>query len=203
MILEPPAGAPRLSLRWVSGGAARDVVGHLMAANHQWYVLLPEDRPAVWVPRAEATGVRRVPERSVLPVSRPEDLERALEQARPATLRARLGGWRLSGHGVLAVGDPGAALEDALREAEAWCAGSAPVRTLPGGPTESLLALGLSSYGGVVVLTSDRTAPSLPGAVPLTRGWAVEVHIGDQAGLEAATAAGFAERYRAAILTRP
>ena len=202
MILEPPAGAPRLSLRWVSGGTARDVVGHLMAANEQWYVLLPEDRPAVWVPRAEAEGVRRVPERSVLPVSRPEDLERALERARPGVRRARLGGWRLSGHGVLAVGDPGVALDDALQAAEVWCGGSAPVRTLRGS-TEALTALGLSSSRGLVVLTADGPASSLPGAVPLTKGWAVEVRVGDNAGLEAAAAAGFDERYRAVILTRP
>ncbi|MBB1515450.1 hypothetical protein H5398_05580 [Tessaracoccus sp. MC1679] len=202
MILEPPAGAPRLSLRWVCGGTARDVVGHLVAANEQWYVLLPEDRPAVWVPRAEAAGVRRVPERSVLPVSRPEDLERALEQARPGVRRARLGGWRVSGHGVLAVGDPGAALDDALQAAEAWIGGSAPVRTLRGS-TEALTALGLSICGGFAILTADGPSSSLAGAVPLTRGWALEVHIGDLAGLEAAAAAGFVERYRAVILTRP
>lgn len=203
MILEPPAGTPRLSLRWVTGATARDVVGHLVAANHQWYVLLPEDRPAVWVPRAEAEGIRRVPERSVLPVSRPEDLERALEQARAGARRARIGGWRLSEHGVLALGDPGAGLRDALRAAQAWCGGSAVVRTLPGDSSESLMALGLSFAGGIVVLTSGILTSSWPGAVPLTKGWAAELHVDDQVGLEAAAAAGFSERYRADVLLGP
>ena len=66
----PDAETQRVSLRRRrDGGALSDVVGHLIAANDEWMVVLPEDRAEVWVPRGEVESVRKVPERVVLPAS--------------------------------------------------------------------------------------------------------------------------------------
>lgn len=200
MIVEVPAGAPRLSLRWTHDGTARDVVGHLVAANDEWLVLLPEDRAAVWVPRSECQPPRVVPERQVLPASREEDLERALERARPATRRARLGGWRLSDHLVLAVGDPGDPLAQAVREVEEWGGRRPSIRTLRGSSAEGWAALGYLEHRVSVVLTADSSVAPMPGAVALSRGWALEVDATDEGAREGAVAVGFMERHRAVTL---
>ena len=144
MIIDLPPGAPRLTLRWNSPQGARDVVGHLVAANHEWFVLLPEDRPAVWVPRAEASGVKEVPERTVLPASPPEAVERVLDRMFPGLRRARLGGWVLrEGHwrtgranSVLAVGDPGLPFAEALEAAEEWYGRRPQLQIVLGGVVE-------------------------------------------------------------------
>ena len=70
IIPAPGLDATRVSIRRRRpSGALSDVVGHLVAANDEWMVVLPEDRGAEWVPRAEAEAVRKVPERTVLPAS--------------------------------------------------------------------------------------------------------------------------------------
>ncbi|MHA6511189.1 hypothetical protein [Tessaracoccus sp. Z1128] len=203
MIVEVPAGAARVSLRRVSEGAVGDVVGHLLAANDQWLVLLPEDRPAVWVSRAEAESIRTVPERTVLPVSRPDDVERALQRMRPAARRARLGGWWLTDAVTLAIGDPGMPLDEALAAVEGWSGAPARVRCVADGPVAAFAEMDLRVRHTTVVLTADADPAGRPGAVPLTRGWALDIDSTDVEALAAAVAAGFTQRYRTVTMTRP
>lgn len=135
MIIQLPDNAHRISLRRVDGdGRASDVIGHLVASNDEQMVVLPEDRPAVWIPREEIRSVRKVPNRTVLPMSTPDALQRVLDVTWPGVRRARLGGWVLrQGRGatkransVLASGDPGLPWRDAVAEASTWM-GVAPV----------------------------------------------------------------------------
>jgi len=201
VILELPAAARRVSLRWRADDGVRDLVGHLVAANDQWYVVLPEDRPAVWVPRDRAEAVRQVPERTVLPSSTPADLERAVERSRPALRRARIGGWRLADDSVLALGDPGPAPDDALDAVDRFAGGRVAVRTLPGAPVAELTELAAARTSVRVVLTAS--SPSDPlGGVPLSRGWALDLAAEDAAALSVAEAAGFTEHHRALIMVR-
>ncbi len=201
MIIELPEGAARVSVRWAGPRGASDVVGHLVAANDDWYVVLPEAGPAVWVPRAEAEAVRRVPERTVLPQSRSDDLERALDAARPAIRRARLGGWRLGDHRIVAVGEPGMPVAEALEAAEKWSGRPASVRCAEGRAT-SFEGLGFEVAGRRVVLAGDRTG-GVPGTVGLTRGAVLDLDIADARARAVAEEAGFVERYRAVVLARP
>ena len=203
MIHELPDEAPRLSLRWLSGGVARDLVGHLLAANDQWYVVLPEDEGPVWVPRGETEAVRRVPPRTVLAASRPADIERVLERSRPSGRRARLGGWLLRDGHALAVGDPGLPLDEALVAVAGWCGRPAHVRTLRGDIADALQEAGCRVGPAVAVYTAASPSAPIPEAVPLTRGWAAEVAADDAEGREAAVGAGFVERYVAITLTLP
>ncbi len=130
----PTSESQRVSLRWESADGASDVVGHVVAANTDWVVVLPQDRPAVWVPQAEARNLRRVPERTVLPTSSADSLQRILDRTWPGTRRARLGGWILRdgpddsfrANSVLASGDPGVEFDEALRLVREWQGG--PVR---------------------------------------------------------------------------
>jgi len=203
LIHELPDEAPRLSLRWLSGGVARDLVGHLLAANDQWYVVLPEDEGPVWVPRGETEAVRRVPPRTVLAASRPADIERALERSRPSGRRARLGGWLLRDGHALAVGDPGMPLDEALVAVAGWCGRPVLVRTLPGDIAEALQERGCRVAQAAAVFTAASQTAPMRAAVPLTRGWAAEVAADDPEGREAALGAGFVERYVAITLTLP
>lgn len=203
MIHELPDDAPRLSLRWASDGVARDLVGHLLAANDQWYVVLPEDEGPVWVPRGETEAVRRVPPRTVLAASRPADIERALERSRPSDRRARLGGWLLRDGHALAVGDPGLPLDQALSAVVGWCGRPALLRTLPGDIAEALQDTGYGIAQAAAVFTAASPTTPMPAAVPLTRGWAMELAADDAEGRRAALGAGFVERYRAITLTLP
>ncbi|MHA6524283.1 hypothetical protein [Tessaracoccus sp. G1721] len=185
----------------MSGGAARDVVGHLLAANDQWYVVLPEDRGPVWVPRGEAEAVRQVPPRTVLATSRPADIERVLERSTRSGRRARLGGWQLGDGRALALGDPGVPLDRALAAVTGWCGGPAVIRALPGDLAEALQGLGCGLSHAALVLTAASPSARVPTAVPLTRGWALEVPADDGEGHAAALGAGYVERYRAVTLT--
>ncbi len=203
MIHELPDDAPRLSLRWVSGGVARDLVGHLLAANDQWYVVLPEDEGPVWVPRGETEAVRRVPPRTVLAASRPADIERVLERSRPSGRRARLGGWLLRDGHALVVGDPGLPLDQALVAVTGWCGRPALLRTLPGAGAEALQEAGCRVAQAAAVFTAASPTAPMRSGVPLTRGWAVELAADDAEGRESALGAGFVERYRAIMLTLP
>lgn len=176
----PDAGTARVSIRRVlPSGAPSDVVGHLIAANDEWLVVLPEDRGAVWVPRVQAASIRRIPERTVLPASDGEGLERVLDRTWPGTHRARLGGWVLRrGHGVtrransvLAVGDAEAPFGDALVAVEAWYEGAATLQAVEGSATQRAAAgHGLVAVDPTLVLTRRlREPPGGPGAATLVQ----------------------------------
>lgn len=129
MIIEVPAGAPRITLRRTDpDGRASDVVGHLVAADADRMVVQPEDKPAVWLDRATVRGIRRVPERAVLPASPPDAVQRMLDHTWPGLRRARLGGWVLrDGNGytsransILIGGDPGMPWDRAVELADDW-----------------------------------------------------------------------------------
>lgn len=148
--------------RETASGRASDVVGHLVAANDEWLVILPEDRGAVWVPRAEAAAIRRVPERMVLPASDGEGLERVLDRTWPGLRRARLGGWVLrEGRGVtgransvLAVGDPELPFPDAVAAADEWYAAPSVLHAVTGGrAAEAAAGHGFVMRRPTVVLT--------------------------------------------------
>lgn len=141
----PTEQTKRVSLRWDSPDGARDVVGHLIAANADWLVILPEDRGPVWVPRPEARNMRDVPERKVLPASAPEALQRVLDKTWPGSRRARLGGWVLRqgagsswrANSVLAAGDPGVEFAEAHRLAAEWAGGPVRLQVVIGSPTQA------------------------------------------------------------------
>ncbi|GAA4897967.1 GNAT family N-acetyltransferase [Tessaracoccus lubricantis] len=129
MIIEVPVDAPRISLRHLDEeGRASDLVGHLVAADDDRLVILPEDKPAVWLQRSMVRNIRRVPERTVLPASPPDALQRILDRTWPGVRRARLGGWVLrDGHGrtsransALVSGDAGLPFPEALKLADEW-----------------------------------------------------------------------------------
>ncbi len=165
----PDASSRRISLRRRQpGGALSDVVGHLVAANHEWLVVLPEDRGAVWVPRAEVETIREVPERVVLPASSAEPLERALDPTWPGLRRARLGGWLLrQGRGVtgransvLAVGDPEVPFEEALSLAREWYEGPVTLQAVVGGRRAAeALAAGFVAAKPTIVMTRPAADP--------------------------------------------
>ncbi|MFD0866971.1 hypothetical protein ACFQ06_14305, partial [Tessaracoccus lubricantis] len=88
MIIEVPVDAPRISLRHLDEeGRASDLVGHLVAADDDRLVILPEDKPAVWLQRSMVRNIRRVPERTVLPASPPDALQRILDRTWPGVRR--------------------------------------------------------------------------------------------------------------------
>ncbi|SHJ30491.1 Acetyltransferase (GNAT) family protein [Tessaracoccus bendigoensis DSM 12906] len=161
----PDATTKRVSLRRrTASGALSDVVGHLIAANQDWMVVLPEDRGAVWVPRSEVETVRGVPERVVLPTSDAEGLERVFDRTWPGLRRARLGGWVLrSGRGasaransVLTVGDPELPFDEAVAAAEQWNAGPVTLQAVEGGRREGeALAAGFRPAKPTVVLVRE------------------------------------------------
>ena len=202
MIRELSPGAPRVSVRRVHDGGADDIVGHLLAANDEWLVVLPEDRPEVWIPRHQAEAVRRVPERTVLPVSRAADLERALQRARSAGPAARLGGWRLDHRGVLALGDPGLPFAEAVAAVDHRLGHRARLRVLGEAWGDEAEALGFRPMAARVVITTKAPGPHPVDTHPLSRGWIGDVDAEDLAAVGAIAAAGFALRHRATILAR-
>lgn len=169
----PDAETQRISLRRRrDGGALSDVLGHLVAANDEWMVVLPEDRAEVWVPRGEVESVRKVPERVVLPASDADGLERVLDRTWPGLRRARLGGWILrAGRGVtgransaLAVGDPELPFEEAAAAVERWSKAPAKLQAVVGGrPFEEALAAGFVAAKETVVMIRDATQPGSVG----------------------------------------
>lgn len=200
MIVEVPPGAARVSIRRATPDGPRDLVGTLLAANAQWQVVLPEDGPAVWVPRTEVEAMRRVPDRTVLPGSTPADVERFLERLRPSGRRYRLGGWRIADDAVLALGDPGLTAAQAVAAVEAHLGHRAVVRT-PADPSPDLRdALAARPARSRVVLTSSAPA-DISGAVPLTRGWALDLDADDAEALAAASASGFSAHHRALVFS--
>ncbi|HMR48606.1 MAG TPA: GNAT family N-acetyltransferase [Arachnia sp.] len=164
----PAPDATRVSLRRRRpSGALMDVVGHLVAANDEWLVVLPEDRGPEWVPRGEVQAVRRVPERVALPASPPAALQRVLDLAWPGLRRARLGGWVVRvGRGatrransVLAVGDPGLPFRQAVAAAEDWAGVPLPLQAVLGSAVaEEARALGWTVSSPTLVLVAS--APS-------------------------------------------
>lgn len=159
----PASDATRVSLRRRRPtGALMDVVGHLVAANDEWMVVLPEDRGPEWVPRSEVQAVRRVPERVPLPASPPAAVQRVLDLTWPGARRARLGGWVLRAGGggtrransVLAVGDPGLPFSEAVAVVEDWAGAPAILQAVLGSAiADEAQALGwvASSPTGVMV----------------------------------------------------
>lgn len=178
MIINLPSDAHRVSLRRLDRmGRASDVVGHLVAANDEYLVVLPEDRPEIWIPRGEARNIRRVPERTVLPASPPEALERMLDRTWPGTRRARLGGWVLrQGSGrtkransVLVAGDPGLSVRDAVAEAERWYGARPVLQVVVDDPAAAeLVGNGYEAVALSLVMVAridDLRALALPGAL--------------------------------------
>jgi ribosomal protein S18 acetylase RimI-like enzyme len=142
---DPPVGA-RVVVRHrltapdpVSGATLTDVVGDLLEADSQGFVVATR-RGDVRVPRALVTHLKVVPPRPsrrgaphrALSV---EDLQRVMVGAWPAMETARLGDWVLRAsrgftqraNSVVTVGDPGLPVADALDEVERWYA----LRDLP------------------------------------------------------------------------
>ncbi|MFT3887385.1 MAG: GNAT family N-acetyltransferase [Arachnia sp.] len=156
-------------------GALADVVGHLIAANDEWMVVLPEDRAAEWVPRSEVQAVRRVPERTVLPSSAPDALQRVLDLTWPGLRRGRLGGWTVRvGRGrthransVLAVGEAGLPLAEAGLLAAEWAGVRLPLQAVRGSRIfDEALALGWTVEFPTLVLVAEASAiegPDDPG----------------------------------------
>ena len=174
MIVSLPDGVRRISLRRVDAlGRASDVVGHLVAVNDQFLVVLPEDRPEVWVPRAEVRQTRSVPERRVLPASPPDAVQRILDLAWPGERRGRLGGWVLrasSGtsrraNSVLVAGDPGVPWEEAVQEADHWVGGTAVLQVVDGDPLVG--EPGFVREADTIVMVADATTGEVP------TGWVV------------------------------
>lgn len=161
-----------MSIRRVSStGAAGDVVGHLIAANDEWLVVLPEDRGAVWVPREQAASIRRIPERTVLPASDGEALQRVLARTWPGLRGARLGGWLLRegcgvtkrANSVLAVGDPELPFEEAVNAAEDWYRSPVTLQIVAGSRAESSAAgQGMEASGSTLVLVRPLAEMALP-----------------------------------------
>ncbi len=143
MIIEVPAGSPRVSLRHLDrDGRATDVVGHLVAADAERMVVLPEDKPAVWMERSRVHHIKRVPERTILPASPPDALQRMLGRTWPGLRTARLGGWVLrAGRGrtsransILVGGDPGMPWPEAVAMADEWLGKPATLQVVLGDP---------------------------------------------------------------------
>ncbi|MBK7821673.1 MAG: GNAT family N-acetyltransferase [Tessaracoccus sp.] len=174
IIPAPGLDATRVSIRRRRpSGALSDVVGHLVAANDEWMVVLPEDRGAEWVPRAEAEAVRKVPERTVLPASPADALQRVVDLTWPGLRRARLGGWTIrTGRGrtqransVLAVGDPGMPFLEAVAAANDWAGTQLLLQAVVGSRVaEEALALGWRAASPTVVMVAD--AASLSSSSP-------------------------------------
>ncbi len=182
VIPAPTLDATRVSIRRRRpSGALSDVVGHLVAANDEWMVVLPEDRGAEWVPRAEVEAVRKVPERTVLHASPPDALQRILDLAWPGLRRARLGGWTIRvGRGktqransVLGVGDPGMPLAEASAAAnewaeasgaaDEWAAAALPLQAVLGGRTaDEARALGWTAVSPTVVMVAEASTLAFP-----------------------------------------
>ncbi|MDF1490014.1 GNAT family N-acetyltransferase [Tessaracoccus caeni] len=161
----PAADAARVSLRRRKpSGALADVVGHLVAANDEWLVVLPEDRGPAWVPRAEVQAIRRVPERIPLLVSPADAVQRVLDLTWPGLRRARLGGWVLrTGRGktqransVLAVGDPGVPFAEACALAHEWAGERLPIQAALGSRVaDEALAAGWEVASPTVAMVAD------------------------------------------------
>jgi ribosomal protein S18 acetylase RimI-like enzyme len=172
VIPAPTLDATRVSIRRRRpSGALSDVVGHLVAANDEWMVVLPEDRGAEWVPRAEVEAVRKVPERTVLPASAPDALERVIELTWPGLRRARLGGWTIRlGRGktqransVLTVGDPGMPVAEASAAANEWAGAALPLQAVLGGRTaDEARALGWTAVSPTVVMVAEASTLAFP-----------------------------------------
>lgn len=143
MIIEVPAGAPRVTLRHLDpGGRATDVVGQLIAADADQIVVLPEDKPAVWMRRSDVRNLKRVPARPVLPGSPPDALQRMLGRTWPGLRTARLGGWVLRAgkdrtsraNSTLVGGDPGVPWGEAIRLASEWRGKAVTLQVVLGDP---------------------------------------------------------------------
>lgn len=164
MIIEVPAGAPRISLRSTGpDGRAKDVVGHLVAADANRLVVQPENRPAVWLDRATVDGIRRVPERAVLPASPPDAMQRMLDHTWPGLRRARLGGWVLRdgnehtsrANSILVGGDPGMPWAEAVELADDWRGRPSILQVVLGDPVIApAVAAGFRLTGPTVVMVA-------------------------------------------------
>ncbi|MBB1484553.1 GNAT family N-acetyltransferase [Tessaracoccus sp. MC1865] len=164
MIIEVPAGAPRITLRHLDAdGRASDLVGHLIAADDDRLVVLPEDKPAVWLQRSMVKNLKRVPERTVLPASPPDAMQRMLDRTWPGLRRARLGGWVLRdgnrrttrANSTLVGGDPGMPWNEALTLADEWRGRPTILQVVMGDPVIDLAkAAGYELRGPTVVMVA-------------------------------------------------
>lgn len=164
MIIELPVDAPRVSLRYIErDGRATDVIGHLVAADADRVVVLPEDKPAVWMDRTRVHHMKRVPERTILPASPPDALQRMLGRTWPGLRTARLGGWVLrAGRGrtsransTLVGGDPGMNWQDAVRLADEWRGTPVTLQVVAGDPViAEARAAGYRLVGPTVVMVA-------------------------------------------------
>nr|WP_284303448.1 hypothetical protein [Mobilicoccus caccae] len=167
--------------RRLPGGEVGDVVGHLLEETKDSWSILPEDRPAIVVPRADVVAWREVPPRAVRPSSSAGDVSRLLATHWPGTETARLGGWLLRAGGgftkransALTDGDPGCARGEALELVRAWYAerGMLPHLSVLGGPTERAEDPGWVAFDETLVLACDlrrlSSGPGLPEHVRL------------------------------------
>lgn len=102
-------------------GSATDVVGELVEVG-ACLVVLPDDGPARSVQLADVVASKVVPARTVRPSSSADAVQRVAALGWPGLEQERLGGWVLRAAGgftsransVLAVGDPGMPVPEAL-----------------------------------------------------------------------------------------
>ncbi len=125
---EPPAGI-RISLRYVDpDGAARDLVGEVVAVDDRRLVIMPWDRGPVAVDTASVVAWRQVPPKAVRPSSTPADLARLAASGWPGLELELVGGWELRAAGgytrransALCEGDPGTDVASALDRVTAF-----------------------------------------------------------------------------------
>lgn len=149
-----PEGSRVAVRRRLPDGSATDVVGRLLTGGTppDPLVVAPDDGPPITLERVDLVAVRVVPPRKVVARSSPDDLERLALRGWPGVRNVRIGGWvvRLSHGGssransVLALGDPGVPLPDAVDRAARICreAGLVPVvQVVPGRADPALDAL--------------------------------------------------------------
>lgn len=164
MIIEVPEGAPRVSLRYLDpDGRATDVIGHIIAADDTRVVVLPEDKPAVWMQRDNVHHMKRVPERTILPASPPDALQRMLGRTWPGLRTARLGGWVLRAglgrttraNSTLVGGDPGMPWTEAVTVVDEWRGKPATLQVVLGDPIiEPARVAGYRLGGSTVVMVA-------------------------------------------------
>lgn len=132
--------------RRLPGGGFTDVVGHLVSWRDGVLRVRRADGEEVDVDESSVVAGRPVPpapprRRPGVPHVSPADMQRICSAGWPAREVEPLGDWRLRAHGgitgransVMAVGDPGMPLDEALRRVQAWYAdrGLPPLMQLP------------------------------------------------------------------------
>lgn len=109
-------------------GTLTDVLGVRLEDTDGGWCVLPDDGPVVTIPGADVVAARNVPPRAVRPASSAAKIERIAVRGWPGTEQYRLGAWVLrAGYGwtrransVLASGDPGLPIDDALEVVEGF-----------------------------------------------------------------------------------